>query len=233
VFDGLCLRTLVLSGTQLRRLPLGFFRSSAATCDVLKVDRNSLIEVPAELGRLRALRTFCCDAQRPRLRSLPASTLAQLAQLEVLSFADNRVTDIGWLPAAVPQLRVLLCRRNRLARLPDDLASLDRLHALDVSHNRLREIPASLSALVGRLSQLEFFNSTLRPAHLRRADSAALGAHLALESRLRLRRRPRRRPSTESVPDTAATDEPPPPPRPPARRSAVERDIWQDRRSTS
>lgn len=222
LLDGLCLRTLVLSGTQLRRLPTSLFRSSAATCDLLKVDRNRLIEIPSELSRLGALRTFCCDAQRPRLLSLPATSLGHLSQLEVLSFCDNRVADIGWLPAALPQLRVLLCRRNRIARLPDDLASLERLHALDVSHNRLREISASLLSVVARLCRLEFFNSTLRPAHLRRADAASLGAHLQLESRVRQRRRtqPGRRPSTESV----ASREPPSR-LSSARRSAVERDI--------
>ena len=224
LLDGICLRTLVLSGTQLRRLPLSLFRSSAATCDVLKVDRNRLVEIPPELGRLGALSAFCCDAQRPRLRSLPAATLGRLTQLEVLSFSDNRIADIGWLPAALPQLRVLLCQRNRIARLPEDLASLERLYVLDVSHNRLREISASFLSLVVRLCRFEFFNSTLRPAHLRRADAASLGAHLELESRIRRYRqqRSRRRPSAESVPDTATEA---PRPRPSAGRSVVERDI--------
>ena len=225
LLDGVCLRTLVLSGTQLRRLPLSFFRSSAATCDVLKVDRNRLAEIPGELGRLGKLSTFCCDAQRPRLRSLPATALGRLTQLEVLSFSDNRVSDIGWLPAVLPQLRVLLCRRNRISRLPEDLASLERLHVLDVSHNRLREIPASFLSVVARLCRLEFFNSTLRPSHLRRAGAVALGAHLELELRLRRHRQQqlRRRPSAGSVP--AATEEPLPPPRPSTGRTGVERDI--------
>ena len=224
LFEGVCLRTLVLSGTQLRCLPLSFFRSSAATCDVLKVDRNRLTEIPPELGRLGALTTFCCDAQRPRLRSLPAATLGRLTQLEVLSFSDNRIADISWLPAALPQLRVLLCRRNRIARLPDDLSSLERLHVLDVSHNRLREISASFLSLFVRLCRFEFFNSTLRPAHLRRADTAALGVHLELESCLHRYRqqRSRRRPSAESVPGTATEEQPP---RPSARSSVVQRDI--------
>ena len=224
ILDGVGLRTLVLSGTQLRRLPLSFFRSSAATCDVLKVDRNRLTEIPPELGRLGALGTFCCDAQRPRLRSLPAPTLGRLTQLEVLSFSDNRIADIGWLPAALPQLRVLLCRRNRIARLPEDLAALERLCVLDVSHNRLREISASFLSVVVRLYRLEFFNSTLRPAHLRRANTASLSAHLELESRVRRQRqqRPRRRPSSESVPDAAIEE---PTPRPSAARTVVERDV--------
>ena len=224
LLDGVCLRTLVLSGTQLRRLPLSFFQSSAATCDVLKVDRNRLTEIPPELGRLDALSTFCCDAQRPRLRSLPTTTLGRLTQLEVLSFSDNRIVDIGWLPAALPQLRVLLCRRNRIARLPEDLASLERLRVLDISHNRLREISASFLSVVVRLCRLEFFNSTLRPAHLRRADVASLSAHLELESRCRRYRqqRSRRRTSAESIADTVTEQ---PPTRPSTGRSVVERDI--------
>jgi len=227
LLDGVCLRTLVLSGTQLRRLPASLFRSSASTCDVLKVDRNRLSDIPPELSRLGALRTFCCDSQRPRLRSLPTAAFSRLTQLEVLSFADNRISDISSLPAAVPQLRVLLCQRNRIARLPDDLVSLERLRVLNVSYNRLRQISASLLSLVAQLSRLEFFNSSLRPAHLRRADPATLTAHLQLESRLcrHCRSRFRRRPSSDSVSVTVTDESLPPPPRPSTSRSVVERDI--------
>lgn len=69
IFVGVRLKTLVLSNTHLRRLPTSLFLMDCL--EVLKVDRNSLEEVPEDLVRLKHLLTFCCDRQAPRLRLLP------------------------------------------------------------------------------------------------------------------------------------------------------------------
>ena len=102
----LSLRTLVLSHTHLRSLPAAVFAMSGL--EVLKVDRNCLGEVPPDVGRLSALRTFACDSQRPRLRSLPVGALSRLSRLEVLTFGNNRVGDVAWIPAALPRLLSLI-----------------------------------------------------------------------------------------------------------------------------
>lgn len=175
----LSLRTLVLSHTHLRSLPMAVF--NMASLEVLKVDRNCLSEVPADIGRLSALRTFACDSQRPRLRSLPVAALSRLSRLEVLTFGNNRVGDVAWIPAALPRLRVLRCDRNGVSRLPTSLGDLRHLTTLDVSHNRLERIPAQLAPLVRRLFRFDFFNLTLRPRHVRRSR-AQLFAHLDLEN---------------------------------------------------
>ena len=175
----LSLRTLVLSHTHLRSLPTAVFNMSSL--EVLKVDRNCLGEVAADIGRLSALRTFACDSQRPRLRSLPVAALSRLSRLEVLTFGNNRVADVAWIPAALPRLRVLRCDRNGVARLPASLGDLRQLTTLDVAHNRLERVPAALAPLVRRLFRFDFFNLTLRPRHVRRSRAQLL-AHLDLEN---------------------------------------------------
>jgi len=200
----LSLRTLVLSHTHLRSLPPAVF--SMSTLEVLKVDRNCLGEVSADVGRLAALRAFAVDSQRPRLRALPVAALSRLARLEVLTFGNNRVGDVAWIPAALPRLRVLRCDRNGVARLPASLGDLRHLTTLDVAHNRLERVPAQLAPLVRRLLRFDFFNLTLRPRHVRRSRAQLL-AHLDLEIFL------------QSL--SAATLPVPPPPPPAIQRPAA------------
>ena len=139
-FEKLSLQVLVLSHAHLRSVPQQVF--DMADLQVLKLDRNRLDEIPADISRLRSLQTFCCDSQRPRLRSLPGAALRQLPNLQVLTFSNNRIDDISWCDG-MTSLRTLKCDRNRLTRLPYQLASLPHLQVLDVSHNRLDAIPAT------------------------------------------------------------------------------------------
>ena len=179
--DHLSLRVLVLSRTRLRRLPAGVFRL-AATLEVLKVDGNSLDEIPAEIGWLARLQTFVCDAQRPRLRALPTS-MRRLARLRVLSFSDNRVETLTPWIVGLRELRTLRADRNRLTRLPSELGDLDRLTSLDVSHNRLDAVDPQLLDLIVRLPHFRFVGVALRPRAAAAAtrDVSELAAHLELE----------------------------------------------------
>ena len=178
VFESLTLHTLVLSHTNLRRLPKSIF--SMDTLQVLKVDRNRLEEIPAEIGHLRHLQSFCCDSQKPRLRMLPTQQLTQLDSLQVLSFSNNRIEDITW-TVALNALRTLRCDRNRITRLPNQLASLPDLKVLDVSHNRIESIPNSFTELIRRLYRFAYYNITLKPKHIRN-DKNQLLAYLELEN---------------------------------------------------
>ncbi len=177
VFQDLSLRALVLSHAYLRHLPRSIFEMDSL--EVLKVDRNSLEEIPAEIGNLRNLKSFCCDSQRPRLRSLPHS-ITKLEHLEVLSFSNNRIENIAWV-VALPKLRVLRCSNNRISRLPNQLVNLQELMVLDFMHNRLDYIPASFTDLLGRLYRFHYFNLTLRPKHIMRSRAELL-SYLDLES---------------------------------------------------
>jgi hypothetical protein len=192
-FSGLSLRTLVMSGTGIRRLPIAVLRLSTSTLETLKIDRNRLgPELPADvIGNFVSLRTLICDAQRPRLRRLPRALVGRLSRLEVLSVADNRipVEDLDHVATSAPNLRVFVCRRNRIARLPVGLDRLDRLAVVDASHNRIEELPTeTVEPLVGRLSRCDLYNAALfrRPEYrsMRRCDSLGLAAHFLLSNAL-------------------------------------------------
>ncbi|ESO13056.1 hypothetical protein HELRODRAFT_159655 [Helobdella robusta] len=66
------LTTLILSHTHLKRLPFQIF-NMAATLEVLKVDRNCLEEISDEITKLKKLKVFSCDCQKPRLRYMNRS----------------------------------------------------------------------------------------------------------------------------------------------------------------
>jgi hypothetical protein len=137
---GARLRTLVLSRTGQRRLPAAVFR--IASLETLKVDHNRLSSIPADIGRLTALKVFCFGGQRPRgLRTLPVDAMRTLTALEVLSFSDNRIDSIDEWIGSLTQLRVLLCARNRICCLPvATLNELKQLNVVDVRHNRIRSV---------------------------------------------------------------------------------------------
>ena len=178
IFDKVSLTCLVLSHTNLRHLPRSIFNMESL--EKLKVDCNRLDEIPSEIGNLANLKSFCCDSQHPRLRSLPVHSITKLDNLQSLSFSNNRIDNISWV-VGLPNLRVLKCDRNRISRLPNQLANMRDLMVLDVSHNRLECIPPCFTELIKRLFKFEFYNLTLRPKHIR-DDKSQLLAHLELEN---------------------------------------------------
>lgn len=177
ILESASLTVLILSHCRIRRLPSCIFEMT--TLEVLKVDHNCIEEISEELGGLSHLRTFCCDAQRPRLRSLPES-ITRLDQLEILSVCDNRIESISW-TVALPNLKILRCASNRIYRLPTQLVNLSKLIWLDVSHNRIEHVPRSLFQLIHRLIRFDFFNLSLQPRRVRLSKSALL-SHLKLEN---------------------------------------------------
>ena len=176
IFSNLNLQSLVLSHTHLNRLPLSLFEMT--TLEILKVDHNNLEEVPTELGQLVNLKIFCCDSQKPRLRSIPVS-INRLQRLQVLSFSNNKIENISWL-ASLPNLRVILCNRNFISKLPVHLSNLKHLSTLDISHNRIEHIPSVLIEVLSQLNTFEFFNISLRPKSIRH-DKLQLFTHLDME----------------------------------------------------
>jgi len=148
------LQSLVLSRTAQRRLPSAVCR--LRSLEVLKVDRNWLVAIPHEIGKLQRLRVFSCDGQRPRgLRFLPAAAMRCLGRLEVLSLANNRVETLEPWVGALTQLRVLRVSRNRLRHLPASLADLTRLSVVDVRRNRQLRLDSALSSLISRLQRFD------------------------------------------------------------------------------
>ncbi|MEE4465195.1 leucine-rich repeat domain-containing protein, partial [Azotobacter chroococcum] len=86
----------------------------ADSLEILNLSGNRLVDLPADLPRLRKLRIlFCSDNP---FSTLP-EVLGDCPQLEMVGFKTNRIRH---LPAAAlpPQLRWLILTDNRLERLP-------------------------------------------------------------------------------------------------------------------
>jgi len=155
MMTSLPLRSLVLSKTSQRRLPLAVFR--LRSLETLKVDGNCLAAVPHEIGQLSRLRVFSCDGQRPRgLRSLPAAAMRCLERLEVLSVCNNRLETLEPWVGALTQLRVIRASSNRLHRLPTSMVDLTLLSVVDVRRNRQLRLDSALTSLISRLQRFDF-----------------------------------------------------------------------------
>jgi leucine-rich repeat protein SHOC2 len=104
--------------------------------------------VPAEIGRLSALRTL--NLVDNQLTSVPAE-IGQLTSLERLYLVDNELTSV---PAEIGQLTSLTelgLELNHLTSLPAEIWQLTTLWSLNLSDNQLTSVPAE----IGRLTSLE------------------------------------------------------------------------------
>jgi leucine-rich repeat protein SHOC2 len=114
-------------------------------------------EVPAEIGRLSALRYL--DLDYSDLTSLPAE-IGQLTSLEVLNLRNNPLTS---LPAEIGQLtslKWLYLRGNRLTSLPAEIGQLTSLTELNLDGNRLTSLPAEIGQLTS-LTRLKLGDNRL------------------------------------------------------------------------
>ena len=100
--------------------------------------------VPAEIGRLSALRELDLDCNE--LTSVPAE-IGQLTSLVELHLHNNQLTS---LPAGIGQLRSLReldLRDNQLTSVPAEIGQLISLQYLFLDSNRLTSVPAAVEEL--------------------------------------------------------------------------------------
>ena len=111
----------------------------------LDLDKMGLTgAVPAEIGRLSALRKLYLDGNQ--LTSVPAE-IGQLKALTDLSLDGNQLTS---LPAEICQLtslKVLELAANQLTSLPAEIWQLTSLLQLDLGRNQLRSVPVAIREL--------------------------------------------------------------------------------------
>lgn len=135
------LNRLVLAGNQLG-YPTGAQFSS----------RFILEEIPADLGRLRQLRTLDLS-DNGFGGEIPAGMGAGLRQLEVLNLSGNNLTgpipdQLGYLGYLGGLVELRLNDNLLSGALPPGLGELDNLTLLDLSDNRLQSsIPTGLGGL--------------------------------------------------------------------------------------
>lgn len=111
------LRSLTLSGCELRRLPLWLSRLAHVT--QLQLDGNYLQELPGErpsLGLPPALRVL--SLRDNRLRQLPGGIM-QLSRLQQLHLDTNYLTSLPGSIWHLPVLQQLSMRENMLPELPE------------------------------------------------------------------------------------------------------------------
>lgn len=164
---GASLQTLVLDANRLAALGPGPVVGGLTRLSDLRLRKNGLTDVPAELASLPNLRHL--DLRNNRfealsenvtslsqvhtlllgfnaLRELPGDRLAGLASLTELDLGDNK---LGSLPPSVRglrELRTLNLQNNELSRLPLELAVMPALVALAATGNPMRQINASVVA---------------------------------------------------------------------------------------
>ena len=139
----------------------------------LNLGYNQMTSLPAEIGQLTSLRELKLDDNQ--LTSVPA-VIWQLAALRQLDLSDNQLTS---LPAEIGQLTALVklnlggnCGGNRLTSVPVEIGQLTLLEHLDLSDNQLTCLPAEIGQLTS-IRELFLGGNQLRslPAEIRQLTS--------------------------------------------------------------
>ena len=100
--------------------------------------------VPAEIGRLSALRTL--NLGYNQMTSLPAE-IGQLTSLTRLDLDDNQLTSVPAVIWQLAALRQLDLSDNQLTSLPAEIGQLVSLRVLHLNGNRLTSVPAAIREL--------------------------------------------------------------------------------------
>ncbi|KAK3931113.1 Chaoptin [Frankliniella fusca] len=171
------LRVLDLSGNQIKGLEEGILKG----CDSLqelRLDRNSLLEVPApSLHGPRALRALALAHNRISL--IRDGALVGLQQLQRLDLGFNTITSLeGGALTGLAKLQELNLCHNRITKLNSDVfEGAAAIEVLDLSQNFLREVP---SVAFKELTKLRHLNMSANL--IQRLDNEALRAQTQLES---------------------------------------------------
>ena len=129
----------------------------ADSLEILNLSGNALCSLPHDLHRLTHLRVlFCSD----NLFTTLPECLGQCAQLSMVGFKANRITDVPG-AALPPQLRWLILTDNHISQLPEELGRRPLLQKLMLAGNRLQALPRSLAGCE-RLELIRLASNQLR-----------------------------------------------------------------------
>lgn len=132
----------------------GFLRIS---WDTVETVNPVLYEFKTSFGmELRALRLVGIG-----LKVLPEELAARLPMLEVLSLANNQLTELPDSIVQLSHLRELNLMYNSIQTLPARIGLLCSLERLGIANNQLQELPATLGGLV-LLRRLDLEQNCLR-----------------------------------------------------------------------
>lgn len=118
----------------------------------LNANRNSISEVPKEIGKLSNLRELYLIGNELNTASFPTE-LSNLKSLKELVLSNNPFTEVPEFISKLKNLEYLGISDNpNLNRLPENLAGLTNLKGLGVLRNKFDQFPS----VILELSNLEF-----------------------------------------------------------------------------
>ena len=140
------LRKLCLSRNNLQKIPDEV--SCLVNLEILKVEQNHLMTIPATLGSLKSLQIL--DVSNNNLSNLHQE-LFGISSLKILKLHSNRIMELPSTMGSMKNLQSINFSCNQIAHLPDSFCSSSNLVHVDVSNNSLEELPFHF----GNLDKLE------------------------------------------------------------------------------
>ena len=139
------LMELHLGSNFFDKLPEKFFQSMMESLKVLKLDGNSLDQVPSEIKLLEKLEILNLDHNK--LTTFPGHDDFNLMGLKELYISNNQLTQLTSSIGLLKSLKTLVLDCNRLTDLPESLYDLVDLEYLDLSYNVITKLSNSITKL--------------------------------------------------------------------------------------
>ncbi|KAK1283633.1 LRR repeats and ubiquitin-like domain-containing protein [Acorus calamus] len=136
-------KIVALSECQLEVIPKEVWTYSSFI-RVLDISKNSIKEVPEEIGSVNCLEKLLLDANDISDESISWKGVTSLKFLKVLSLNQNQLTTIPATLGALTSLTQLHVANNNLTSLPDEIGLLSQLQVLRAAKNRISSVASSI-----------------------------------------------------------------------------------------
>ncbi|GFP91197.1 lrr repeats and ubiquitin-like domain-containing protein at2g30105 [Phtheirospermum japonicum] len=138
---------IALSNSHLSIIPEEVWACGQST-RVLDLSFNSLLEVPAAIGRLTSIQKLLLSGNHFSDESICWEGLSSLKSLVALSLNQNNLTSLPSSLGALTCLKQLHIESNKLTCIPTEIGFLKELQVLNAQSNRLKTIPPSIGGCV-------------------------------------------------------------------------------------
>ncbi|XP_028073935.1 LRR repeats and ubiquitin-like domain-containing protein At2g30105 [Camellia sinensis] len=134
---------IALSECNLRAIPDEVW-TCGPSARVLDLSHNSIKDMPAAIGSLRALQKLLLNANELLVESISWEGVTSLKSLTVLSLNQNHLTALPSAMGALTCLRQLHIANNKLTCLPTEIGCLTQLEVLIANNNRISTVPTCI-----------------------------------------------------------------------------------------
>lgn len=145
-----------LANRGLKGIPAWVFEK-LPNLEKLNVQGNQLKALPAQLSKLRKLKTL--DARNNQISDVHGN-IGALSKLETLKLTKNNLSKLPASLWRLPNLKALHMSLNYLDTLPEDVRRLKKLEYLGLQANELTGLPQSIGDL-SRLKELRLSDNLL------------------------------------------------------------------------